>query len=207
VRVRADAGLLGPDRRSSAPVFTPRRTSTGAATVLTTRRPYVLLDRLQSGVGTLTVRAAWDTPEHARLGCGYRLRSGRSTIARTSGAPRADEPLTLALHDGVPVIRLDLLRCRRLDRLIVFAVLQHHLLPPSWHGTLQVSTYGGALADVPFDQPPTPGVLVLLSVYNVSGEFAVRAELDHVAGSVRDATAAHGFTGLAWPDERTTALP
>jgi hypothetical protein len=44
---------------------------------------------------------------------------------------------------------------------------------------------------------------VFLSIYNVRGEFVIRAEMEIIAGSVRDAVKAYGFNRISWLDERT----
>jgi hypothetical protein len=73
----------------------------------------------------------------------------------------------------------------------------------SWGGTLIVSTLGGARIEVPLDRAPSPNVLVALSVFNVGGELVLRAELDEVAGTVRDACVAHGYDRITWLDAYT----
>jgi hypothetical protein len=66
-----------------------------------------------------------------------------------------------------------------------------------------VRTYGGARIEVPLQREPGPGVLVPLSLYNIDGEFVLRAERSPIGGSLREATAAFGFTGISWLDDET----
>jgi hypothetical protein len=188
-------------RRSSiaSPAFVPRRTTPGALTALTPRTPTVLLNRLQSGVGSIRFHAVWAAPHDARLGCVYRLRSGYSTVAWPGGVPGQDDPLVVSMEGEIQSITLDMLRCKDLDRMLVFA-LTGPQLPAQWTGMLLITTYGGARIEVPVEPMPGPGVLVLLSAYNVLGELVLRAERERVAGTARDAAIAYGFDGVTWFD-------
>jgi hypothetical protein len=56
---------------------------------------------------------------------------------------------------------------------------------------------------VPLEQLPAGQVAVLLSVYNVAGEFVLRAELETIAGSIREACRAYGYDQITWLDDRT----
>ena len=66
-----------------------------------------------------------------------------------------------------------------------------------------LSTFGQARVELPLDRPPSARVAVLMSLYNIDGEFVVRAEMEEIAGSVREAVAAYGFDRIAWLDQRT----
>ena len=72
-----------------------------------------------------------------------------------------------------------------------------------WGGTLIVTALGGARVELPLDLPASTGVSVFLSVYNVAGEFVLRAEMETVKGAVRDACIAYGFDRISWLDDRT----
>jgi hypothetical protein len=183
----------------------PRRTVPGVLTLLTPRTPTVLLNRLQSGVGSIRIQAVWAAPHDARLGCVYRMRSGYSTVAWPGGVPGQADPLVMSMQGDIQTITLDMLRCKDLDRMVLFAVLDSQL-PPQWTGMLLITTYGGARIEVPIDPTPAPGVLVLLSVYNLFGEFVLRAERERVSGTARDAAMAYGFDGVTWFDG-FTAVP
>jgi hypothetical protein len=195
-------GLPGTSPAVPAPGYMPRRTSTGAATVLTPRKPTVSLDRVQSGVGSVTVEAAWSDGHELRLGCAIRMRSGHSAVVPVDDVPKPDVPVALSTRGRHQSLALDLLRARHLDRLIVFAVL-HRPLAPAWNGTLVVTTFGGTRIEVPVERAPGPGVAVLLSLYNVAGEMVLRAEREHVHGTLRDACSAYGFNWIAWLDGHT----
>ncbi|WP_203938420.1 hypothetical protein [Spirilliplanes yamanashiensis] len=183
----------------AAPAFVPRRPSPDGATVLTRRRPTVLLNRLQSAIGALRIQGLWP-PHSARLGCAFQLHSGRCTVVWPGGVPGRVDPLTLTANGESQTVTLDLLRCRELDRAILVAACDSAV---PWTGTLLLTTYGGSRVEVPLDGPPAPGVLVLMSLYNLSGEYVVRAEWEHIAGSMRDAATAYGFDRISWYDGDT----
>jgi len=63
-----------------------------------------------------------------------------------------------------------------------------------------VTTYGGARVELPTVPPVPHQVSVLMSAYNIAGELVLRAELDNVAGPLREACVAHGFDRIAWRD-------
>ncbi len=43
---------------------------------------------------------------------------------------------------------------------------------------------------------------MLVSVYNVDGELVVRAEMETIAGDVREAARAYGYDRITWRDDR-----
>ncbi|MEO6702936.1 MAG: hypothetical protein ABI140_08135, partial [Jatrophihabitantaceae bacterium] len=73
----------------------------------------------------------------------------------------------------------------------------------NWGGTLVLTTFGQVRVELPLDRPPSPRVGVLMSLYNVAGEFVVRAEMEEFPGSIRDAVSAYGFEQITWLDPRT----
>jgi hypothetical protein len=44
---------------------------------------------------------------------------------------------------------------------------------------------------------------MLLSLYNVRGEYVLRAELESIEGGVREACRAYGYDRITWLDDRT----
>jgi hypothetical protein len=150
----------------------------------------VVLNRIQSGVGLLTIEGTWAT---ARLGCAYALVGGQSSIlchsAGILSAPRTGRnPIILARPHKLTV---DLGQSRRLTRMVLYGL--------AGVGSLVVTTFGGARIEVPVVGSGV-GVTVFLSVYNVSGELVVRAEPPNVATDVRTACDAYGFDRISWHD-------
>ncbi len=66
-----------------------------------------------------------------------------------------------------------------------------------------VTTLAGAKIELPLEQLPTGEIAVLMSVYNVRGEFVLRAEMQPIVGSIRDACRAYGYDRITWLDDRT----
>jgi hypothetical protein len=193
---------LSPPRSTKSFRFQPRRTEDGTTTILTPRRPTVMLNRLQSGIGAIRMHMIWTAPQQGRLGCIFRMTSGDSAVAWPGSLPAARDPLALTMQADLAVVTVDLLRARQLDRMILVATLDHHL-PDRPPGALLINTYGGARIEVPLDDPPIPGVLVLLSMSNLNGEFVLRAEREPIPGAVRDAAVAYGFDRITWYDGYT----
>jgi hypothetical protein len=63
------------------------------------------------------------------------------------------------------------------------------------------TTYGGARIEAPFDRPPSPVTLAMLSIYNVDGELVLRAEMEDIAGPPEAAALAYDYQ-LAWLEGR-----
>jgi uncharacterized protein involved in tellurium resistance len=168
----------------------------------------VTLNRLQSGVGILTFEAATsDAVGDLSLGCAYELDGGHtSTVQRSGGnasAPKgAKSPIIVGKREQFERLSIDLRQARRLQRLVIygFSASGQRL---SWGGTLVVTSAGGARIELPLDRPASGGVTVLMSVYNIKGEFVLRAEMENINGPVRDACKAYGFDRITWLDDRT----
>jgi uncharacterized protein involved in tellurium resistance len=193
---------------TSRPVRPVPRTRSGERTQLTPKAPTVTLNRLQSGIGVLSVEAACsDAVGDLRIGCAYELADGHtSTVQRAGGSSTAPKdsrrPIIAGRRDQFERLMLDLRQSRQLERLVVYGFSESGA-PLRWGGTLIVTTAGGARIELPLDRPPSAGVTVFLSIYNVRGEFVIRAEMEIIAGSVRDAVKAYGFNRISWLDERT----
>lgn len=166
------------------------------------------LTRLQSGIGTLTIEAAAsDAVGDLRLGCAYELASGlQMTMQMTQGSrlapPHAKRPILLGSRDRFEKIALDLRQCRELRRLVVYAFSESRQ-PLQWGGTLVVTTFGGGRVEVPLESLQGGSVAVLLSIYQVRGEFVLRAEMQTLYGDVREASRAYGYDEITWLDDRT----
>jgi uncharacterized protein involved in tellurium resistance len=192
-------------RRVTRPL--PRARS-GERTLLTPKAPTITLNRLQSGIGVLTIEAACSAAVgDLRIGAAYELADGHSSLVSRGGglasAPRTSRrPVIVARAEQYERLVVDLRQNRQLDRLIVYGFSESGA-QLNWGGTLVLSTAGGARVELPLDRPPSGGVTVLLSIYNVRGEFVVRAEMENFAGSIRNAVQAYGFDRISWLDDRT----
>lgn len=184
------------------------RLHAGTSTILDAAEPTVTLTRVQSGVGALTVTAACgEGVGDLRLGCAYQLRSGRSAIVQLAsglsvGPTGPGEPVISASRNRFEELAVDLVQSRRLRRLVVYAFSESDS-SLNWGGTLVAETFGKARVEVPLAGEASAGVFVILSVYNIAGEFVLRAEQEVVHGSVREATVAYGFNDISWLDSRT----
>jgi len=166
-------------------------------------------------VGALTLQAAFsDEVGDLKLGCAYHLASGESSVISAArglyAAPAGSRRPVIAAGDGRRAgFTMDLAQCREVERLIVYAYSESGA-SLSWDGALVIQTYGGDRVEVPLRRDPGAGVLVPLSLYNIDGEFVLRAEQIFVTGSIRRATDAFGFERISWVDDNTpltTTLP
>jgi hypothetical protein len=184
------------------------RVRAGRRLILTAAEPTVTLTRLQSGIGTLRFEAAVsEAVGDLRLGCAYQLRSGLSSVLAPEGdhrsaPPGSRRPVLMSGHDGFATVEVDLRQSRELRRLAVYAYSASRA-PLHWGGTVIVQTSGGTRVELPLESLSGDGVAVLMSLYNVRGEFVLRGELDVVAGDVREACRAYGYDRITWLDSRT----
>jgi uncharacterized protein involved in tellurium resistance len=184
------------------------RARSGERTLLTPKAPTVTLTRLQSGIGVLSIEAACSAAVgDLRIGAAYQLADGHSSLVVRAGgitaAPRdSRRPVILARAEQYERLLIDLRQNRQLERLVVFAFSESGA-QLNWGGTLVTSTAGAARIELPLERPASAGVMVLLSVYNVHGEFVVRAEMETISGSIRAAVQAYGFDRISWLDDRT----
>ena len=179
------------------------RTRTGGPTILTLNSPLVALTRIQSGVGALRIEAACAASVgDLRLGCAYQLRSGLSSAILSSTLSNSTSPLVIDRTSRYEVLVVDLLRARDLARLITYAYSESGA-PLDWGGTLVVTTFGADRIEIPLDRPSSTDVMVLMSAYNLSGEWFLRAEMEQIPGSVRDACDSYGFDEITWADSGT----
>lgn len=184
------------------------RARSGERTLLTPSSPTVTLNRLQSGVGVLSIEAACSPAVgDVRIGAAYQLTDGHSSTVSRSGAlgtaPRnSRRPVIAARREEYERLLIDLRQSPKLERMVVYGFSESgaHL---RWGGTLLVRTAGGARIEIPLDQPASAGVAVWLSIYNVRGEFVLRAERELIDGPIRDAVQAYGFDRITWLDDST----
>jgi uncharacterized protein involved in tellurium resistance len=184
------------------------RIAAGGRLILTPTAPTVTLTRVQSGIGTLSIEAACGPDVgDLRLGAAYQLGSGvASTVQMTQGErfapPHSRRPVIVSGRDRFEQLRIDLRQAGEVRRLIVYAFSANRA-PLSWSGTLIVTTFGGGRLEVPMESLQGGQVAVLLSLYNVRGEFVLRAEMQALNGDVREAARAYGYDQIAWVDDRT----
>ncbi len=180
----------------------------GRAALLTLASPTVTLTRVQTGIGTLLIEAACSAEVgDLRLGAAYALRSGEtSTVQHAFGnrwaPPSSRRPVIIAGRERYEQLSVDLRQCRELERLIVFAFSESRA-PLRWGGTLITTTHSGASVELPLESLQGGDVAVLMSLYNVRGEFVLRGELHTINGSIREACRAYGFERITWLDDRT----
>jgi hypothetical protein len=180
----------------------------GQRTILRPDQPTATLTRLQSGIGTLQIEAAVpDAAGDLRIGALFELTDGTSSTVQLSGGRRLAPapprlPVLVARHERFEQLVVDLRRCRELRRFVVYAFAESRR-PLNWAGTLIVTTFGTGRVEVPLESLPPGDAAVLLSAYNVEGELVLRAEMEVVAGGVREAARGYGFDRITWLDDRT----
>jgi hypothetical protein len=198
----------GPARPSRRPV--PRVTP-GGRTILTPRDPTVTLNRIQSGVGTLTFDAVCSPAVgDIRIGALYQLADGTSSVvSRAAGIPTAPpgarRPVVLGQLGEYDRLVVDLRQSRSLARLLVYAFSESGR-ELAWGGTLVGTTFGGARVELPLDLGAHLGPIALLSLYNVDGEYVLRAETEKVDGPVREVARRYGYDRITWADDAMPVL-
>ena len=184
------------------------RVAPGERLILTPSEPTATLTRLQTGIGALTIEAAVsDEVGDLRLGAAYELASDLEMIMQMTQGPRlappgSKRPVLLGSRERFERVSIDLRQCRELRRMVVYAFSEGRQ-PLTWGGTLVVTTFGGGRIEVPLDSLQGGDVAVLLSIYQVRGEFVLRAEMQSMYGDVREACRAYGYDKITWLDGRT----
>ncbi len=180
-----------PSRRTGPLVV---RARPGARMLLGPKVPAVTLDRLQSGIGLLTVEAV--PAGGVELACAYDLADGRSAlIGPGTAAPPASRTPFLAVRRRS--VAADLRQVRLLTRLVVLAVFP--AAAPAEPGALVVTTWDGCRFEVPLERPGR--VSVPLSICNVGGELVLRAEAAEAFSLPRAACEAFGFPRISRLDD------
>jgi uncharacterized protein involved in tellurium resistance len=200
-----------PSQRVAPRVHEDTRIAAGERHVLAIKAPTVTLTRVQSGVGQLRIEARCSQEDgDLRLGAVYQLRDGASSTVQQAGgsrfAPSFARPFIVAGRDDeYEVLRLDLRQARSLERLAVYAFSDSRA-ELTWGGTLVISTFGRARIELPLDTLHRGRVAVLASIYNLDGEFVIRAEMETIYdGDVREAARAYGYDRITWRDDRLPA--
>lgn len=163
---------------------------------------------MQSGVGALRIQAACaETVGDLRMGCAYELRDGTTSLVQrargpATAPPSGSRPVIRTSRERFETLTVDLAQVRDLRRLAVY-LFSESRQPLAWSGTVTVETFGRSRIEIPLDRPPSAGVLLALSVYNVRGELVLRAEDLLVPGSARAAALALGYDRISWFDEDT----
>jgi hypothetical protein len=212
----AAASAAAPPARAAAssqptpvhPVRAVRRVHAGQRAILTPAEPTVTLNRLQSGIGVLTIEALCSPAVgDVRIGAAYQLSDGSSSVVQyVSGIVAAPAGLVTALlttyHSQYEGLTVNLRLSRRLSRLALYAFSESGA-PIAWAGTIVCTLFGGARVEVPLEYGTHQGPVVALSLYNVDGEFVLRAERELILGDVREAARAFGYDQITWIDSRT----
>jgi uncharacterized protein involved in tellurium resistance len=189
----------------------PERIGPGGREILSPRNPTITLNRVQSGIGTLTIDAVCSPAVgDLRLGALYELADGTTSLVRAAtGVPTAPpgsrRPVLQGARPEYERLIVDLRQSRGLRRLLVYAFSESGS-ELSWAGTLRITTFGGAHIEVPMDVGPHRGPLALLSLYNIDGEFVLRAELEKVAGAAREVARSYGYDQISWADDDTPVV-
>lgn len=175
--------------------------------LLSIRTPTVTLSRVQSAVGELVVEAVC-SPEigDLRLGALYQLRSGGSSTVQLAGGhrfgpPSNRRPVFVAGREEYERIAVDLRQVRDLER-VAFYAFSESRRDLTWGGTLVITTFGGGRIELPLETLYAGRIAVLASLYNLDGELVVRAEMETIAGDVREAARAYGYDRITWRDDR-----
>lgn len=182
------------------------RVRPGEQYLLTVKTPTATLTRTQSGVGHLTVEAVCSAEiGDLRLGALYQLHSGGSSTVQHAGgnrfAPSSRRPVLVATREEYERISIDLRQVRDIERLAIYAFSESRT-DLTWGGTLVVTTFGGARLELPLETLYAGKIAVLMSIYNLDGEFVVRAEMETIVGDVREAARSYGYDRITWRDDR-----
>ncbi|RBY86709.1 hypothetical protein DQ244_18730 [Blastococcus sp. TBT05-19] len=198
-------------RRAQQPARPVPRLAAGGRVILTPQDPTVTLNRLQSGIGALTVEAVCSPAVgDVSLGALYELTDGTSSIVErlrglAAGPPGSPTPVLRADREEFEQLVVDLHQSRDLRRVLVYATSESGR-ELDWGGTLITRTFGGARLELPLDLGVHRGPVALLSVYVIDGEFVLRAETEKIAGAVRDVARAYGYERITWADDRTPVV-
>ncbi|SDJ53730.1 Uncharacterized protein involved in tellurium resistance [Frankineae bacterium MT45] len=196
------------------PEFVEPRVASGSRMILSVKAPTVTLTRLQSGVGSLRFEAASSSSVgDLRLGCAYQLRDGHASTAQHAqgnryGPKSSKRPVVITARNEFEEISLDLRQNHSLERLLIYAFSESgayagSVTPLNWGGTFVVTTFGGARIEVPIDLAPSTGTLAVMSLYNIGGEFVLRAEMELISGPIREACKAYGYDRISWLDDHS----
>lgn len=199
----AQPNPVAPQPPSIHPV---RRLAADDRELLTADRPTLALTRVQSGVGRIDIELHAPAGPLA-LACVVTDTAGDSSVIDPTHPqgpppPTTVDPLITFSGNGFGSFGINLRRSRELDRLIVVATSTTGAVL-GWTGTLSISTFGGGRVDIPIDATPPASTTIIASIYNVDGEYVLRAEGQPMNGSLREASRSFGFDTISWLDART----
>lgn len=175
--------------------------------LMSVQDPTVTLTRAQSGIGQLAIEAVC-SPEvgDLRLGAVYQLRSGGSgAVQHADGsrfAPSSRRPVIAGSREEYERIGIDLRQITDIDRIGVYAYSESRV-ELTWGGTLVATLFGGSRLELPLETLYAGRVAMLMSFYNMDGQLVVRAEMETIAGDVRETARAYGYDRITWRDERS----
>jgi hypothetical protein len=109
--------------------------------------------------------------------------------------------LAAGREDGYERLTVDLRQIRELERIGVLAFSESGTAL-TWGGTLVATTFGGARIELPLESLHPGATAMLMSLYNVDGELVIRAEMETIAGDLREAARAYGYDRITWRDGR-----
>jgi hypothetical protein len=111
----------------------------------------------------------------------------------------------VAGRDEYDYLKIDLRQTRELERLAIYAFSEART-ELTWGGTLVITTFGGARVELPLETLHRGRVAMLASIYNLDGEFVIRAEMETIFdGDIREAARAYGYDRITWRDDRSPA--
>ncbi|MEO9140050.1 MAG: hypothetical protein ABI345_13405 [Jatrophihabitans sp.] len=171
------------------------------------QKPIVTLTRVQSGIGNLSVEAVCSSEVgDLRLGAAYQLRSGGTgTVQHADGsrfAPSSRRPVLAGSREEYERIGIDLRQIEDIERIAVYAYSESRR-ELNWGGTLVVNLFGGGRLELPLETLYNGRIAMLMTFSNMAGELFVRAEMETIAGDVREAVRAYGFDRITWRDDRS----
>ena len=184
------------------------RVKPGERLIMSPTDPTVTLNPLQSGIGTLTIEAAASAEVgDLRLGCAYELESDlEMTMQMTQGnrfAPphRSARSWSAATSDSSACRST----CASAASCAGSSCTRSPRAASRSRGAARSSTttFGGGRIEMPLDVLQGGDIAVLMSIYQVRGEFVLRAEMQTMFGDVREACRAYGFEKISWLDDRT----
>ncbi|MFW0789038.1 hypothetical protein [Gordonia sp. CPCC 205333] len=175
--------------------------------LLSPTRPTLALTRVQSGVGGIDIELHAPTVPSLALACVVTDAEGESRVVdpthpHSPPPPSNTDPLVTFSSNGFGKFGINLRRARELSRLIVVATSATGEVI-DWTGTLSLTTFGGGRVDIPIDATPQSPTTIIASIYNVAGEYVLRAENQPMGGSLREASRSFGFDSISWLDART----
>ncbi|WP_138917819.1 hypothetical protein [Gordonia effusa] len=170
-------------------------------------RPTLTLTRVQSGVGGIDIELLAPATVALALACIVTDSEGESYVVdpthpHSPPPPTSIDPLITFASNGFGRFGINLRRSGELSRLIVVATSATGQTV-EWTGTLIITTFGGGRVDIPIDATPPSTATIIASIYNVAGEYVLRAEGQPMNGSLREASRSFGFDAISWLDART----